>query len=290
MSAVSRVLDRCRLSATSVNQLNQAIIALENIITPDEALSINNSMAERANPETNVWAARESEWRNRFDEWSTVKGFSHRHKFVRVWNKPSATLYRTTGFSAAAPRRLVVLFTGGMNRMMVPSWIFLGHFPRRPAYVLMVRSGWTFYDNGLPGLTKDFPTTVDWIRGLADDMGLTVDTVMGSSAASYPALRAGFALGARRRLLFGLPQLTPEVIKRYHLDTQREISTRRSVDRGRGLTLIAGGEDARDIETSTQARHEMPRLRVVIVDGSRHNVVEPLARGGKLHRLLRKHS
>jgi hypothetical protein len=40
MSVVSQVLNRCRSSATTVNQLNQAIIALENIITPAEARSI----------------------------------------------------------------------------------------------------------------------------------------------------------------------------------------------------------------------------------------------------------
>lgn len=290
MSVVSQILDRCRLSATTVNQLNQAIIALENIITPDEALSISTSMAERANLETNVWAAREADWMARFTEWSTAKGFSHRHKFVRVWNRPAATLYRTDGFGAKQPGRLVVLFTGGMNRMMAPSWIFLGHFPRRPAYVLMVRSGWTFYEEGLRGLTHDFPTTVDWIRQLANEMGLTIDTVMGSSAASYPALRAGYALGARRRLLFGLPRLSADEIDRYQLDARHTSLSRGARDTGRGLKLFAGSEDQRDIKTAIQVRREMPWSRVVIVDGAHHNVVELLASQGKLQRLLRKHS
>lgn len=154
----------------------------------------------------------------------------------------------------------------------------------------MVRSGWTFYDEGLPGLTDDFPTTVEWIRALADGMGLTVDTVMGSSAASYPALRAGFALGARRRLLFGLPRLTSEEIQRYHLDARPTGLFRGPRDKGRGLRLFAGSEDERDINTAIQVRREMPWSRMVIVDGARHNVVELLASQGKLQRLLQKHS
>jgi len=290
MSVVSQVLDRARLSATTVNQLNQTIIALENIITPSEAQSINESMTVRADPETNKWDSRETTWRDQFTQWSTVRGFSYSHKFVRVWNRPSATLYKTTGFKRKTPKNLVVLFTGGANRMMVPSWIFLGNFPRRPVYVLMVRSGWSFYVEGLRGLTDDFPTTVEWIRELADEMGLTVDTVMGSSGASLPALSAGHALGARRRLLFGLPQISADEIARYQCDDRDGATSRIARDEGRGVRLFAGSEDARDLETAAEACRRMPRAKVEIVVGARHNVVEPLARQGALHRLLQKHS
>ena len=290
MSVVSQVLKRCRSSATTVNQLNQAIIALENIITPAEARSINSDMEARANPETNDWFSRESEWRDQFTGWSTVKGFSYSHNFVRVWNRPSATLFRTTGFSAKTPRRLVVLFTGGMNRMMLPSWVFLAHLPQRPVYVLMLRGGWEFYVEGLRGLSKDFSSTVEWIRDLAMDMGLTIDTVMGSSAGSLPAYRAGHALGARRRLLFGLPRLSDDEIARYPLINCIGRASERVLDAGRGLTLFAGSEDARDLDSAAEARRRMPRARLEIVAGAGHNVVEPLARQGTFHQLLQKHS
>ena len=287
MSNVNKVFDRIRSRANTVNQYNEGLIALENIITPDEAREIAAGMEQRVNPEVNVWHSREADWRWQFAEWSTVTGFSHAHGFERVWNRPSATLYRTTGFSGKAPTRLVVLFTGGVNRMMVPAWIFLAHFPRQPFYVLAVRSGWTFYREGLPGLAKDFPTTVTWIRELAKDMGLAVDIVMGSSGASIPALRAGHALGARRRILFGLPRLSDEVLSDYPLAVSGGPGSGVLHDDGRGLFLITGSEESRDLDAVAEARRTMPRVSAVIVSGAQHNVVEVLVRNGRLHRLLR---
>jgi len=199
-------------------------------------------------------------------------------------------LFRTTGFGAKTPRRLVVLFTGGMNRMMVPSWVFLAHLPRQPVYVLMLRGGWEFYLDGLRGLSNDFSSTVQWIRDFADDMGLTVDTVMGSSGGSLPAYRAGHALGARRRFLFALPLISDDEIARYPLIGNIGRTSARAHDDGRGMTLFAGSEDARDLETAAEARRRMPRARLEIVAGAHHNVVEPLARQGTLHQLLQKHS
>ena len=290
MSVVSKVLNRGRLNATTVNQFNQSIIALENIITPAEARTINSAMEARANPETNHWFSRESEWRAQFDEFSRAKGFSYAHNFVRVWNRTSATLFRTTGFDVKAPRRLLVLFTGGMNRMMVPSWVFLAHLPQRPVYVLMLRGGWEFYLDGLRGLSKDFSSTVQWVRDLADDMGLTVDTVMGSSGGSIPAYLAGHVLGARRRFLFALPVISDDEIARYPLTGNLKRASEHARDVGLGLTLFAGSENARDIETVAEARRRLPRARVEIVAGADHNVVEPLARHGRLNQLLEKHS
>lgn len=288
--AAKDVLRRLWSSAKTINQLNQSIIAFENIITPAEARTFNSDMEARANPETNVWFSREAEWRTQFAELSSVTGFSYSHDFVRVWNRPSATLFRSKGFSPRTPRRLVVLFTGGLNRMMVPSWVFLAHLPRRPAYVLMLRGGWEFYVAGLPGLSNDFSSTVEWIRDFAEAEGLTIDTVMGSSGGSLPASRAGHALGARRRLLFGLPRVSDDEIARFPLTGDIGRSSEPMRDRGRGLTLFAGGEHARDIETAAEARRRLPRAKVVVVNGADHNVVEPLARQGELHRLLKKHS
>jgi hypothetical protein len=290
MSAVNAVFNRLRSRATTINQLNQGIIALENIMTPDEAREIDAGMAGRESSETNIWSSRESGWRKRFAKWSTDEGFSYAHRFVRVWNRPSATLYRTTGFKGAAPTRLVVLFTGRVERMMVPAWIFLAHLPRRPAYVLALRGGLTLYRQGLPGLTKDFPETVQWIRDRAADLGLTVHTVMGSSAGSLPSLRAGYALGARRRLVFGLSRFSDAELAHYSLADSDGYLSNLVGDEGRGLTLVAGSEEARDMETQVEALRRMPRAKAVIVDGAGHNVVVPLLEQRKLHRLLRKNS
>jgi hypothetical protein len=290
MSVVSQVLDRARLSATTVNQLNQTIIALENIITPSEAQSINESMTERADPQTNMWDSSETTWRDQFAVWSTLKGFSYSHEFVRVWNRPSATLYKTTGFNRKTPKKLVVLFTGGAHRMMLPSWIFLAHLPRMPLCVLLVRGREPFYEEGLPGITEDFPSTVDWIRQVAADRGLVVDTVMGCSAGALPALRAGYVLGANRRLVFGLPTLSRENLARFPITERKNVVSDLGRDDGTGLTLFVGGLDARDVAVAAEARTVMPRAHVVTEPGAIHTVVEPLARRGELHRLLRIHS
>ncbi len=288
MSTVNRVLDRLRFRATTANQFNQGIISLDDIMTPEEAREIDAGMAQRGDDETNIWSTREADWRQQFTEWSTCKGFSHAHGFVRVWNRPSATLYRTTGFSGRAPTRLVVLFTGGVNRMMVPSWVFLAHLPRFPVYVLAVRSGWTFYREGLPGLTKDFSATVEWLRNCARENGLSIHAVMGSSGASLPALRAGHALGARRRVLFGLPHISDDDLAQYPLVDGDGTASNLEVDGGLGVTLIVGSEESRDIKTLAEARRRMPRAKAVVVAGAGHNVVAPLARDGKLYRLLRR--
>jgi hypothetical protein len=290
MTVVSEVLDRARIGAKTVNQFNKVIIALENIITPSEAKSINESMMARADPETNMWESRETTWRDQFALWSTLRGFSYSHKFVRVWNRPSATLYKTTGFSMNTPKRLVVLFTGGLNRMMVPSWVFLAHLPRMPLYVLLVRGREPFYEEGLPGITEDFASTVDWIRQVAADGGMAIDTVMGCSAGALPALRAGYVLRANRRLVFGLPTLSRENLARFPITERENVVSDLGRDDGTGLTFFVGGLDARDVAVATEAGTLMPRAHVVTEPGAIHNVVEPLARRGELHRLLRIHS
>lgn len=287
MSTVSDVFDRIRSRSTTINQFNQGIIALENIMTPGEAREIAAAMAQRENDEKNIWLDREADWRQQFTEWSISKGFSHNHRFVRVWNRPSSTLYQTSGFNRRAPKLLVVLFTGRVKRIMVPSWIFLAHLPRVPMYVLTVRGGQARYRDGLPGLTKDFPGTIGWIRDRAEELGLTVDTVIGSSAGSLPALRAGFALRARRRLLFGLGRISDDEVAHYPVsDVDHESGL--VADDGRGLTLVAGGEETRDVESASEALLRFPRAERVIVDGAGHNCVEPLAQRGGLHRLMRK--
>lgn len=128
MSTVSDVFDRIRSRSTTINQFNQGIIALENIMTPGEAREIAAAMAQRENDQKNIWLDREADWRRYFAEWSGLGGFSHNHRFVRVWNRPSSTLYQTSGFNRRAPKLLVVLFTGRVKRIMVPLGFFLRIF------------------------------------------------------------------------------------------------------------------------------------------------------------------
>jgi hypothetical protein len=91
-------------------------------------------------------------------------------------------------------------------------------------------------------------------------------------------------------LVFGLSRFSNAELAHYSLADSDGYLSNLVGDEGRGLTLVAGSEEARDMETQVEALRRMPRATAVIVDGAGHNVVVPLLEQRKLHRLLRKNS
>lgn len=282
---VSGSYRRQRVLAPTLNQLNNLLVKLENIATMDEVERIVALTTETPRSVDSWRAARESEWRGNVDEWKKKPGFESPHHFVRLWNRPSASLYRSQSIGRSVPRCLIVCFTGGQQRMMVPTWIFLALLPPESTYVLFVRSDRAQFGKGLPGITLDFDSTVTWIATMAQSLGVRIDVVCGSSGGALPALIAGAMLGVPRRVLFGLPHLSDP---RDGLDALSENASPRHRDSGEGLVVVVGESEARDVAAATQVAENFPRARFIWVTDASHNVIEPLAQRGEFHTLFRE--
>lgn len=228
-------------------------------------------------------AEREIEWCESVAEWKSRPGFESPHKFVRLWNRPSAVLYVSAPGTSSKPKRLIVCYAGVWRRMMVPAWVFLALFPAEPCYVLMMRPERARHAEGLPGITKDFASTIEWIRNLAKSLGVPIDVAIGSSGGALSAVFAGAILGARRRIAFGLPSLKSNG-EDGAIPFNREYA--RKMDSGEGLTLVIGTDNAMDVAAGQDASTMFPAAEMIYVPNAGHNVIGPLAKRGELHELF----
>lgn len=280
------VYRRIRGRAKTLNQLNGMIVAMENIITVDEVDDVIAEMTTSfdSSPE-NELTEREREWCAQVEKWKSLPGFETPHHFVRLWNRPSASLYVSAQSTRKTPRRLMVCFTGGFRRMMMPTWMFLSLLPHEPVYVLMLRATRGNYNEGLPGISTDMTSTMTWVSHIAKKLRAKVDVVSGASAGANPALVTGAVLGARTRILFGLPHLRDSQV-RAEYSTLSKHPNRRDV--GRGLTLVVGADEGRDVATSVDASTVFPRVAVVTVPEAGHTVAYNLVERGEFHLRMRQ--
>lgn len=219
---VDRLYDRVFDSCTTTNQVNQLQILLENRMTPGEAESLAghirrvhtpSSTSRRLHrlraevhgrfarphaigtPRTLTRYEREQlsvEWADRLVGHLASTGAAQVSAVTRQWSRGGATLYRSAGPRSGV---LVVGFTGNARRLMMPAFLFLHYVGNVGADLLLleVPKG-TRFTEGVPGFSRDLPSTIEWLRELLPTLGATRVVAVGTSGGGLPAILAGLAL------------------------------------------------------------------------------------------------
>jgi hypothetical protein len=223
---IEEYLDRLA-SCTSPNRVNALHIALENILTPEEVFGLINIMLAAvaatenggatladAPPELNVSCVA-----------LALQALPESHRVIVVrWVKALADLMlRSRGETAeryartrigeyisfysdggtTTQKSLLICFTGGGQRMMMPTAVFLQNLPAADYDVVVLR------DEARNGFRTGIPGVADSLKGLAGRIGLhqqhyyrqTVS--LGVSAGGIPALWTCLQLGLDKGIAVG---------------------------------------------------------------------------------------
>lgn len=191
---------------------------------------------------------------------------------------------------------LLVCFSGkggqiGMSVNYLHRWI-----QHQPAHVLYLRDmARDFYLSGIPELGPDWPGLVDFVRGLAETLGVRRLATYGHSMGGFPALRAAVEVGAARSVSVSgrtdhdmvRSQTDPQLIEAARRRWIRLIGTPADkADASTEIALVYGADNSIDAGDA-EALGGLPGIRLLPVLGHKtHNAGIALATSGQLQRIL----
>lgn len=215
-----------------------------------------------------------------------TRGAKGLRRFERTVLSANAFLYRAAGGSGA--KTLLIGFGGNVNRLMLPTAVFLQFVPEADCDMLLLRdptrSG---YLHGVPGFGDDLAKMADAIRSHVDLGSYRELRCIGTSGGGQVALYMGLLLNARRAVSVGgrHRSLSKKVaagdsdLTGHELDAfVRDIGPRHTE-----LINLFGAQCERDIEGARSLEKVLPRLRpVTIADLAEHNALAFLLERGSL--------
>ncbi len=294
---IDRLYDRLFASCSTVNQLNDVHIRLENRMTPREACDLSSHVVGSYAPGASSPSPRAAEefgghavaWAMTLATQQALAGAGPPSVIRRTWIRGGATLYRR---SPSPARTLLVCLTGNARRMMMPAPTFLQQLSPFDADVLKLetRDARGFVD-GVPGHSTDFPSTLNWLAGLVADHGSPRLATMGTSLGGLPAIVTGLALPASSILAAGaIDHGAAELAPGSGLDSMESVLTsaagRRASTPALSVVYAAGVE--RDAEAARRISAVLPCRELVGVEDSTHNCLYPLVERGGLGDLLER--
>ncbi|HUF10248.1 MAG TPA: hypothetical protein VMO47_13075 [Rhodothermales bacterium] len=205
-----RLLARCK----TPNEVNRLHIALENRLTPVEIEDICRSesmLVLRANALA-AWVRRRlvaskptdgsHAWKLQMQHLAACSGGKISEPYSRRRIGQSMIFY--SGSNESTTKRLIVCFTGGFQRMMVPAPSFLQNLPASRYDVLVLkdarRQG---YAEGLPDVPGGFEGLVSAVRSIADRASYASVVSLGTSLGGLPALVVATRLGFDKGVSIG---------------------------------------------------------------------------------------
>lgn len=207
-------------------------------------------------------------------------------RFERTVLSANAFLYRAAG--GAERKTLLIGFGGNVNRLMLPTAVFLQFIPDADYDMLLLRdptrSG---YLRGVPGFGDDLAKMAEAIRSHVDLDSYRELRCVGTSGGGQVALYMGLLLNARRAVSVGgrHRSLSKKVAVEdsgftgYELDKFIEDLGTRDTE----LLNLFGVQCERDIEGARSLEKVLPRLMpVTIADLAEHNALAHLLERGAL--------
>lgn len=312
---IDRVYDRLLPSCSSINQVNRLHIRLENLMTPTEATRVSAHIARTyaADPSSRIAALRSrlAQAVGRFPEPGEAPPLSDRERLVeavewgaritaqlglastpdpspvtRRWRRGGATYYQ----ASADPSSLLVLgFTGNMQRLMMPTPVFLQHLaPFGADLLLLAVEPGTAYVRGVRGASSDFPGTVEWLRDFVPRHGAARFVTVGTSAGAFPAVLAGLALQADSLLAVGAYTRQPAAYSRTGGDPALSEVVHEYVTAGPRPSrhLMYGSDSSLDAEFARNLAETLDGSALVPVEDADHNCLYPLAIRRQLEAVL----
>ncbi|WP_156405469.1 hypothetical protein [Sphingomonas sp. Root710] len=207
-------------------------------------------------------------------------------RFERTTLSENVFLYRGAG--GAGQKTLLIGFGGNVNRLMLPTAIFLQFVPDADYDMLLLRdptrSG---YLRGVPGFGDDLVKMADAIRSHVDLGSYREVRCVGTSGGGQVALYMGLLLDARRAVSVGgrHRSLSKKVaagdgeFTGYELDKFVQNLAPRSTE----LINLFGAQCERDTEGARSLEKVLPQLKPVTIAAlAEHNALAYLLEQGSL--------
>lgn len=308
----NRLYDRLFDSCTTDNQLSRVHITLENQLTPSEAVGLaahiratyaDGPVMQRVNWLRIEWARRRQgtaapgqirtaprhlralhavQWVERITRQLDLVG-GPPSPIRRVWSRRGATLFRTGG---GPGRTIVVVFTGNLRGVMMPTPVFLQFMRDRPVDVLKLEGPrGVGYVKGVRGFSHDFPSTVDWLAGRAQDDGFVHVATFGTSGGALAALLAASGLDADASLVAGPGNVAAEELCA-QLGVANVAEALARTPQTCAVTVLYGQESGLDAAAAAEIEQALRRARVVAVPDAGHACLYDLVERGQMEDLV----
>lgn len=269
-----RQVIKCR----TLNQFNRLRIALENKITPLEFMELSTTATQ------DRFGAASKDWVDQLGEQLRRSKKSEPERFFRRRLKPNLYLYADG--SSTLEKTLIIAFTGGARRLMMPLPTFLQHVDATSVDVLLLyRHGRSFYSNGISGLANSIAGLIDVLETFLKTSQYKSVVSFGASVGGVPALLTALYLGLDRGISVGGFSL--EHMRWVHI--KDEEAFKRAVDRWDGtpqLLNVFGAEHEMDKKSAQEMQKMLPISLVPLVGESNHHVLDQYLQSGKLKDFL----
>lgn len=287
----------------TVNQLNQAHIALENWMTPlqwkmlKEELLLDpdfshlkfNSSLESIN---DLLLAKRK-WIDIMERNFHLGLSKEPQPFKRIRLRRYLALY-TDPNTPKAEKNLIVCFTGKAQRMMTPLVSFLQNIDAKENDVVIVTypKGKGFR-KGLEGTADSFVELTDRLKDLFATQGYKSIFAIGVSGGAIPAILCSIKAGWRSALAFGAGSLSDDrwndalgfdlstLFKSYQKNTAHPIP----------LYLVYGADSKNDSEAASSIKKLLPAKLIEVRSNSErvgHVVLNAILMSGKLSTFFKK--
>jgi hypothetical protein len=179
-----------------------------------------------------------------------------------------------------------VVFSGNLRGVMMPTPVFLQFMRDRPLDVLKLEvPRGVGYVNGVRGFSHDFPSTVAWLAGRAQDDGFARVATFGTSGGALAALLAASGLDADACVVAGAGDFTgEELCAQLGVADVSEALAR--TPRTCAVTLLYGQESRRDAAAAAEIERALPQARVVAVPDAGHACLYELVDRGQMEDLV----
>lgn len=162
----------------------------------------------------------------------------------------------------------------------------------------------SWYQNGLPGISKDIDSTATHIKHLIEEINPNRVFFVGNSMGGYAAIMFSELLGIGDVIAFSPQTFISPFLRLYHRDTRWKRKIRMTyiksllkpkiwdlkplllrANRDRNISILVSKEDSLDLIHAGHINN-IPGVRVYELDGGGHNIVKMLRDEGRLAEIM----
>jgi hypothetical protein len=259
------------------NQFNRLHIDLENILAPAELGYLARLAADRALPEMSY------SWLQR------LKGLSpdlldEPRPFHRTGLADTVTLYRDQSREPAG-KGLLVAFTGGSRRLMMPVSVFLQHLDSSAWDVVVLRKGPDRrpYAHGLEGVSRSLPAVMRYVAKASEAKRYRRVVTLGTSGGGFAAIIGAILMAAKRAISIGghQPSASPNPWLRLQLAIRHALQCPE-------FEYVFGADFDRDRESALVLRNSFGGTLHPVPGVTQHNPFRVLLARGELAAFLKE--
>lgn len=269
-----RQVVKCR----TINEFNRLRIALENRITPLELTGLSNAAAR------GPFASASKDWIDKLGRQIQRSGKNEPERFYRRRLKPNLYLYADG--TSTFEKTLIIAFTGGAHRLMMPIATFLQHIDAASVDVLLLlRHGDSVYSNGIRGLANSFAGLIDVLEAFLRTSQYKRVVTFGTSSGGVPAILTALYLGLDKGISVGGSSL--EQMRWIHIKDEEPF--KRAMERWDGkphLLSVFSAEHEMDKKSAHEMQKILPISLVPLLGETKHGAIHGYMPSGKLEALL----